>query len=253
MENQDFENNDTFLPGLLVFAKKISKFFLNVRTWWEQNSDTICEYLTLFAGFTVWFSAVHKLSEENLMFTDELTMDLAQEISETDNVRELLENYYTSDNYERFNLLVDRCNKSKCLLSNQNFFEEIISAYEREHFQLACTGLFALIDRVLADNTSDAKIVNFQKRIETIKNKMTEKVELDEVDKKAFCIYTLMNTEKGSIFDSSDFRKEEPELINRHWLLHDRTKRSYCFFDFLLVLLWLDAIIYMIELSDKET
>ena len=225
---------------------------MSIRNWWENNAETICTYLEVFVEIGVWMSAVDKLAEEHLMFTDDLSIDFAHEITDSDNVQKTLENYYVNNDYESFGLLVDRCKSSKCLQENQKFFEQIMSAYERGHIQLACTGLFALIDRVLADNTSNAKETRFLKRIETIKNKMSEKVELDEIDKKVFCIYTLMDTEKGSIFDNSDFRKKEPELINRHWLLHGRTKRNDSFFDFLLVLLWLDAIIYMAELSEKE-
>lgn len=252
MKDKGFERDDSLWSGAFEFLKKISEALTSIGSWWVQNADKISAYLEAFCEFGVWMDAVIKLAEEHLMFTDDITMDYAHKFSESENVKKTLEDYYIDDDYKNFNSLVDRCKESKCLQENQKFFEQIMSAYERGHFQLACTGLFALIDRVLADNTSNAKNTSFLKRIETIKSKLDEKVELDEVEMKTFCIYILMDTENGSIFDDSDFRKEEPELINRHWLLHGRTKRNESFFDFLLVLLWLDAIIYMAELSEKE-
>ncbi len=251
MENQDYNKDDALLPVALEFINKISTALKTVRDWYSRNAETIAAYLAVFSEFGVWMSAVNKLSENQLMFTDDLTFSFARKIYDSENVKQTVEDYYTDGDFNHFNLLVERCRQSKCLCDYQRFFNQIMSAYEREHFQLACTGLFSLIDRVLADNTDNAKVVNFNLRIKAIMDKLNDKVGLDEVDRKAFCIYTLMDTEKGSIFDRSDFRKEEPVIINRNWLLHGRTQRNENFFDFLLVLLWLDAIILMIDLGKK--
>lgn len=252
MNDKDFDRDNSLWSGALGFLKKISNALMSIRNWWENNAETICTYLEVFVEIGVWMSAVDKLAEEHLMFTDDLSIDFAHEITDSDNVQKTLENYYVNNDYESFDMLIVRCKNSKCLQNNKKFFEQIMSAYEREHFQLACTGMFALIDRVLADNTDNATDVNFKNRINVVKEKMSEKIELDEIDKKVFCIYSLMNAEKGSIFGSWSFNKKEPDLVNRNWLLHGRTNRNDSFFDFLLVLLWLDAIIFMVDLGNKE-
>ena len=78
-----------------------------------------------------------------------------------------------------------------------------------------------------------------------VKEKIGESKKLNEIDRKTFCIYRAFKSFDSSIFFNSDLSKEEPQRINRHWDLHGRTHREHDKIDFLKVLLWLDAIIFM--------
>ena len=90
----------------------------------------------------------------------------------------------------------------------------------------------------------------FQTRLKRISDKLADKVELNEIDKKTICIYEAVKKFDCSVFNGSDFLKEEPNTVNRHWDVHGRTHRKHTRIDFLKVLLWLDALIY---LHDKST
>lgn len=103
---------------------------------------------------------------------------------------------------------------------------------------------FSLIDGVLAD-VSDQTTTNFKSRLNIVKEKIGESKKLNEIDRKTFCIYRAFKSFDSSIFFNSDLSKEEPQRINRHWDLHGRTHREHDKIDFLKVLLWLDAIIFM--------
>lgn len=85
--------------------------------------------------------------------------------------------------------------------------------------------------------------------LKCISDKFANQIELNEIDRKTLCIYNAFNKFDNSVFKDSDFAKAEPKEVNRHWDVHGRTRRKHTQIDFLKVLLWLDAIIY---LSDKD-
>ena len=97
------------LSGLFEFGQAISNLAKKASEWFEENQDTIKAYIKIFADAGVWMGAVDRLSEEKLMFTDELSLEFANEILESDNVQKTVEIFYTDDEFKHFNLLVDRC------------------------------------------------------------------------------------------------------------------------------------------------
>ena len=75
-------------------------------------------------------------------------------------------------------------------------------------------------------------------------------VDLNDVDRKTLCIYTSTEQIKESMFGRSDFEAPEPDNLNRHWVIHGRTRKAYSKYDFLKITLWLDAIFYMAQLTE---
>ena len=110
--------------------------------------------------------------------------------------------------------------------------------------------MFSLLDGVLADVSHMITATNFKSRIQAIESKISDKIELNEIDRKTLCIYTSIEQMKDSVFGDSRFTDVEPEGINRHWIIHGRTRKVYLKYDFLKVLLCLDAICYMSHLAD---
>lgn len=84
-----------------------------------------------------------------------------------------------------------------------------------------------------------------------IKEKIDAQFELDELDRKTICIYQALDSFEDSLFSNSHFDKSEPDNLNRHWVMHGRTRRTYTRYDFLKVLLWLDALLFLLE-QDKN-
>lgn len=109
--------------------------------------------------------------------------------------------------------------------------------------------MFSLIDGVLADVSDMITSTNFKLRIKTIEKKFADKIELNEIDRITLCIYDSLNTVKDTFFGRSEFSLPESNEINRHWLIHGRTRKAYTRFDFLKILLCLDAIIYLTNMD----
>ena len=141
---------------------------------------------------------------------------------------------------------MNRCDKAKCLRDYQNLFLQITDTYSRQQYHLACIGLFAIADGLMADISTMKKSTSFEKRIKSIEQKMADKIELDTIDRRTFFIHlqfdSLGDNLSNSVFGFSDFTKDEPNELNRHWLLHGRTHKTYSRYDFLKILLWIDQL-----------
>ena len=241
-----FEGLAGFVKGLETFCNAIGKAI----TWYEENADIISSYLLAFAEFGEWSIATSKLIENQFVFTDNLTPDLAHEIYQGADVEEVMTHYYFDNDGQNMEKLIQRCKYSNYIREYRELYHQILNAYDREDYLLACIGLFSLVDGLLAECSGMIEQTGFKKRLERISDKLADKVVLNEIDKKTICIYEAFKKFDCSVFNDSVFSDKEPPTVNRHWDVHGRTHRKHTRIDFLKVLLWLDAVIY---LHDKST
>lgn len=232
--------------GLETFYNALSK----ATTWYEENAEIISSYLLAFAEFGEWGVATNKLIENQYVFTDNLIPSLAHKIYQGADIEELMTNYYFGNDGQNMRVLIQRCDDSNYIQGYRELYNQILKAYYREDYLLACIGLFSLIDGLLAECSGMVKQTGFKTRLDRISKKLADKVALNEIDKKTICIYDAFKKFDCSVFKKSDFSDDEPQTVNRHWDVHGRTHRKHTRIDFLKVLLWLDAIIY---LYDKGT
>ena len=237
-----FEGLSGIVKGLETFAYALDK----VHTWYQKNADNIANYLLVFAEFSEWSIATNKLIEKQFVFTDNLTQPLAHEIYQGADVEEVMTRYYFDNDGQNMQKLIQRCKDSDYIREYRELYSQILNAYDREDYLLACIGLFSLVDGLLADCSGINKPA-FQKRLDCIADKFADKAELNEIDRKTLCIYDAFKKFDYSVFKNSDFSDEEPQAVNRHWDVHGRTHREHTRIDFLKVLLWLDAVIYLSE------
>lgn len=246
MNQSEFES---LLSGARAFIVKFAEVLNTVRNWYERNAENIAEYISIFVDFGIWCSAVDKLANNQVVFTDNLDLDLAKIICNTSDIDSVIEKYYFENNEKQINYVIERCRNSEQVAEYINLFSQTISAYKIGHYHLACIGMFSLIDGVLADVSDMITSTNFKLRIQTIENKLSDKIELNDVDKRTLCIYDSLNITKDTIFGHSDFSQPETSGINRHCIVHGRTRKIYTKYDFLKILLCLDAIIYLSNMN----
>ena len=107
MDNQtlfDVKNAvEVMSKALKLFAEKITELM----NWYHINQDTINEYLKAFGNLILWRNAVNRLSENQIVFTEQLSGDMIEKVNKSTNVDEVILEYYTE-------------NEEKCL-RNQAF------------------------------------------------------------------------------------------------------------------------------------
>lgn len=247
----DFTKEDyrSILNGLIHIVQRVAEVFALAQNWYQQHADTINAYLATFAELSIWFSAVQKMADAQIVFTGDLSLELAQNIGQSDSVAATVEQFYTQNNNHEINGAIDRCRCAKQTSAYSELLSQTISAYQSEHYHLACLGMLAIVDGTLSD-VSENKKTGYKVRLQEIEKKIADKFELSDLEKKLMCIYVAMDNFEGSIFKDSDFAQAEPDALNRHWMVHGRSRREYTKFDFIKIILWLDAIIF---LDDKLT
>lgn len=248
MDKTDYEK---FFEGARTMLIKFAEVLVSAHEWYERNAENIAKYLLVFADFGTWCSATDKLAEKQVVFTDDLTLDFAKQICNSTNIDELVQGYYFNSNEQNMTRLIERCEAANEIMPYKDLYAQTIDAYKRGHYHLACIGMFSLLDGVLADVSEMISATNFKQRIGAIEKKINDKVDLNDVDRKTLCIYTSTEQIKDSMFGHSDFEAPEPDNLNRHWIIHGRTRKAYSKYDFLKITLWLDAISYMAQLTEQ--
>ena len=238
------ENYRSILDGLILIVQRAAEVFSKAQNWYQQNADTINAYLTTFAGLSCWFAAVQTMAGAQIVFTGDLSLDLAQEICKSEDVGKTIEQFYTKDEHSELNAVIARCQQAKQDSPYSELLSQIIAAYQMEHYHLACLGMFAVIDGSLSDVSENNK-TSYKERLKQVEKKIADKFELTDLEKKLMCIYMSMDNFEESIFTHSDFAQDEPTTLNRHWMMHGRTRRAYTKLDFIKTILWLDAIIFL--------
>lgn len=106
-------------------------------------------------------------------------------------------------------------------------------------------------------NRDDVKVmqgcVNYEKRIKKIEERISNNEELTGLDRKFWCVYTGLNAVTGTMFNGKPFTEKEEDLLNRNWLQHGRTHRTYTRMDFLKALLLVDGILFFAEQGNAKS
>lgn len=245
MTGDNFNGFQIMIENITNSLNRFANIFRQVRECFNNNLDSIANALLIMGDYAIILAATEVLSDNQIVFVDNLSVELATAIRDTDNVENVVMQHYLQNNSELINNLILRCQYSNPIADYQELFAQIIDSYNRRHYQLACIGLFALFDGVLADVEGTVKETRFKPRLESIEKKIGKKIDLDEIDFKTICIFESIKKFDSSIIGFSNFLQEEPDGLNRHWLVHGRTHRHYSQYDFLKILLWLDAIIFL--------
>lgn len=247
------EGNDGYilpvLNGITAFMQGAIAVFTKVGEWYRDNEENIKSFLNGFASFSTCCSAIKKMAQHQIMFSDDVTTDFATAICDADDIDTLVEGYYFGNDAQHINHVIKRCEESQQLQEHRNLFLQITDAYSRQHYHLACMGLFAIADGMLADISNMKDSTSFEKRIKSIEKKMEQQIELDDIDRRTFFIQLqldcLGDKLSNSVFGFSKFSGDEPDALNRHWVVHGRTHKSYNRYDFLKILLWVDQLAFL--------
>lgn len=229
------------IAGLTTFYNALEKVTAEI----DARMPKIVETLAAFGKMALWVNVVNKLAKEQIVFTDDLTVDLACNWSRGEDISEAVEDYYFGEGH--IQTLTDRVGKNAALKNYHGFYIEILESFQKQHYQLACIGLFALLDGVLSDLTNMAAVTNYKKRIGEIESAVRKNDDLTVLDRKFLCVSQGIKSASDSMFCRVDFAGTETGLLNRHWLQHGRTHRTYTRMDFLKALLLVDGVLFFAE------
>ena len=130
MDNQtlfDVKNAvEVMSKALKLFAEKITELM----NWYHINQDTINEYLKTFGNLILWRNAVNRLSENQIVFTEQLSGDMIEKVNKSTNVDEVILEYYTENEEKCLRNLVERCGAAECVIAYKKLYPQIVIAAE---------------------------------------------------------------------------------------------------------------------------
>lgn len=232
------------LNNMIYMAREFGRVLKTVKDWWNEHQDGIKTVLSGLLKFSAWYSAAKKMIDKQIVFTDVITDQFAEEINNTDSIEKRVRKYYFDNDQEKFNKLFYRCVEYKQVSSFNTLFKQIRNSYKNRDYEICCIALFTITDGLLSTISHDSSTA-YKRRIDALREKVDKRTSLSDFDRRVLTVYTAMYEFDKSVFAFSNFALEETEGINRHRLLHGRTNRDYDEFDVLKVLLWIEALIIM--------
>lgn len=119
----------------------------------------------------------------------------------------------------KFTLLVKHVNKSEISDEKKKIFNECVEAFHRSNYMIVGISLLALLEGILSEFHEDKRNIRMmmvcreQRDLALSNNKMIK-----------YIIWISFYEFVSQLYKKSDFNSNEPEIINRHWILHGRSK-----------------------------
>lgn len=197
------------------------------------------------------FRAIQKLSENQYVYWDYLSPDFIDSIIATDNVNKTLRELHLKNKGREIQNIIEITRSKEQLLPYTKLYSQSVAAFDSRNNELALIGLLSVMDGILSD-VSKNDTTSIFKRADAILKKIEDD---DDVESDEFGILALTYTFRKtmeSLSANSDFSKKEPKNLNRHWIMHGRSRRMKTKLDCIKIIRFIYGIILIDELSRKE-
>ena len=138
--------------------------------------------------------------------------------TEIPDVNAFFEWYYTLEEYSHFKFMVNYINQSSIKAETKKLFLECWELFQYKLYAVYAIALLAVIEGILSEYSDEKKDIRMmmvcQKMVDTFPE------DASKILKYTWISYSMFIRK---IYAKSDFSAEEPEEINRHWLLHGRS------------------------------
>lgn len=211
--------NEIDLNGLKEQMQELSKGYLEMLEGLKAIIENSYPEITIKNEMIN--SAKGVLFNNQIVYWEELDKEKASKI--IDNKYSL---YELLGNVDYFDLIKTEDREG---LINTNLFSQCEFAFKRGLYAICVIGLTSIVDGLLSLLSGDKKTTNIKNRLES----MIKKAEFKKSEEHLsinMMIYTLQSFTERFI-EKTDFNFAEPININRHWIMHGRSKREYTAFE----------------------
>lgn len=123
-------------------------------------------------------------------------------------------------------------------------------SYKLGHYDLAGVGITAIIDGILAEVYDDKTTVNINKRLQELIDRIENNEDIDSDNSHFYLLYSSSKMSE-SLSKAVSFNSKEPEMLNRHWIMHGRREKELSRLDCIKLIRFMYAITRMNEIIDK--
>lgn len=165
--------------------------------------------------------AVEKLVKEGCTLPAELPITAVNALGNTDildDVNSFMEQFYAYDDYRNMKAMLKGIQESKIKEGLKKLVNECWNAFNSKMYAICATSLLSVIEGILSEFSDDKQDVRMMK----VCQKHVDSFPSDgsTIMKHVWISY---NQFIRNLYQKSDFTANEPDIINRHWLLHGRS------------------------------
>ena len=172
------------------------------------------------------YLAILKLAEVQYVNFGHIDTDFAKQINEADNVNKILRQTHEQNKYRQVNNTIRLCGDHALMHTYKKMFSQAILAYRNKHNELAIVGFLAVIDGLLTDVSKDSATSIFNRaNIILEKAVKSETIDFDDEELHVLALTITFVKTVELLSAQSDFNGKEPPSLNRHWIMHGRSRR----------------------------
>ena len=167
---------------------------------------------------------VSKLSTEGWTLPAELNIYAVKTIANTnklDDINAFLKWFFTIEDFQKTKDMVNGIKASPIKEGLKNLTDQCWQAFQNKLYAVCATSLLSVIEGILSEFSDDKQDVRMmkvcQKKVDTFPSTGST------IQKHVWISY---NNFIRNLYQKSDFSADEPETINRHWLLHGRCDKK---------------------------
>lgn len=197
-------------------------------------------------------NAINKLGESQYVYWDYMSDEFIEYIVAEENTNKALRKWLVKGNFKIVKKTIEKCREAFLMKRYLRLFNQSVDAFFEGKTDISVIGLTSIIDGLLSD-VSGNQTTRIATRVESIiaRIEQNEYVSNDEYAL-LILVWTFQETME-SFSASSDFSKKEPKGLNRHWIMHGRSKRRKTKLDCVKLINLIYAILLIDELGRKES
>lgn len=198
------------------------------------------------------YCAIKKLGKNQYIYWNYLDNEMTAILLQSNNVNKTMRELNSEKNYADMKAVAMKCCQSQRMTPYLKMLKQAMDAFESSNNDLALLGFLSIMDGLLSDVSNNITATSIYGRINPILEKLenSEAVENNEYAELVF-LMTFRDTME-SLGAKSDFSKKEPKNLNRHWIMHGRSRRRKTKLDCVKMIRFIYGIILLDEFSRKE-
>lgn len=146
------------------------------------------------------------------------TVNVIGNTDEIEDVEKFFEMYFTQGDYLFVNKMIDNILNTPISEGLKKMVNECWTAFQSKLYAICATSLLSVIEGVLSEFSDDKADIRMMKVCQKQVDEFPE--DGSSIMKHVWISY---NNFIRNLYQKSDFKQDEPDEVNRHWLLHGRS------------------------------
>lgn len=166
---------------------------------------------------------------------------------EISDIEKFFEMYFTQDDYKITRKMIENILDAPISEGLKKMVRECWTAFQNKLYAVCATSLLSVIEGVLSEFSDDKSDVRMMK----VCQKHVDEFPADgsSILKHVWISY---NNFIRNLYQKSDFKQDEPDEVNRHWLLHGRSDYEIEEIDCLRLFNAVDSLCMVVKKENRE-